>query len=69
MKVLTHKSTRRGGFSLLEIIIAIAHTNEVPYGDPSSIVHSSGDEWFTYTFIARVLQNPARPAVRNWELH
>ncbi len=47
-----------------DIIIAIAHTNNVPYGDPSSIV----DEYFTYTYIARVLKNPTKTPVIIWEV-
>ncbi len=52
-----------------DIIIAIALTNEVPYGDASSATGGSGEQWYTYTYIARVLQNPAKPAVEQWELY
>lgn len=54
-----------------EIIIAIAHTNQVPYGDPESFTtHDSRDTFFTYTYIARVLENPFGPvAVKGWELY
>ena len=52
-----------------DIIIAIAHTNELPYADLDSITFRSGEEWFTYTYIARVLANPfSQVAVRDWEL-
>ncbi len=47
-----------------DIIIAIAETNNAPYGDPSSIA----DEYFTYTFIARMLKNPTQTPVLNWEV-
>ena len=49
-----------------DIIIAIAHTNNVPYGDPES--RRSG-ELYTYTYIARVLENPMRVSVRDWYLY
>ncbi|MFH1742374.1 MAG: right-handed parallel beta-helix repeat-containing protein [bacterium] len=55
-----------------EIIIAIAHTNEVPYGDPESFTtHDPRDAFFTYTYISRVLKNPFERgvAVRDWELY
>ncbi len=51
------------------IIVGIAHTNEVPYGDADGVTGSSGDEWYTYTFIARILDNPAMTRVQNWELY
>ena len=51
-----------------DIIIAIAHTNEVPYGDPSNLSSSGGDLWYTYTYIARMLKNTTNPAVNNWEI-
>ena len=51
-----------------EIIVAIAHTNEVPYGDASSFT-TGGDAWYTYTYIARLLRNPAGSPVASWELH
>ncbi len=52
-----------------EIIIAIAETNEVPYGDSTSKLSDPGDLWHTYTFIARVLENPMQQSVRGWELY
>ncbi|MFH1742768.1 MAG: hypothetical protein ABIH23_27495, partial [bacterium] len=53
-----------------EIIVAIAETNEVPYGDPESFT-ADADAWFTYTFIARVLKNPfgQGAAVKDWEMY
>ncbi len=54
-----------------DIIIAIAHTNEVPYGDPEPIIDGgSSNLFFTYTYIARVLDNPYGVSdVRDWEIH
>ncbi len=48
------------------LIIAIAQTNEPPYGDPSSIRNDPYDEWYTYTYIVRMLENPFRPDVEDW---
>ncbi len=48
-----------------EIIIAIAETNNVPYGDPSS----AGEEMYTYTYIARMLKNPVKTPVSIWEVY
>ncbi len=53
-----------------DIIIAIAHTNEAPHGDTDSATGDPKDEWYTYTFIARVLENPFGPVeVNRWELY
>ena len=53
-----------------DIIIAIAHTNEAPFGDTDSATGDPNDEWYTYTFIARVLENPFGPVtVKRWELY
>ncbi len=53
-----------------DVIIAIAETNEAPYGDLDSVTWSGSEEWYTYTFIARMLENPFGPAaVRDWEIH
>ena len=49
-----------------EIIIAIAETNNAPYGDPISYV---SDEMYSYTFIARVLENPNRTSTIHWEIY
>ena len=49
-----------------DIIIAIAHTNNVPYGDASS---ARAGEMYTYTYIARVLANPMKPAVHLWDIY
>ncbi|HOE12323.1 MAG TPA: hypothetical protein PLQ35_04510 [bacterium] len=49
-----------------QIIIAIAETNNAPYGDPLSYV---ANEMFSYTFVARVLRNPFYVPVRNWEIY
>ncbi|MGC9327971.1 MAG: hypothetical protein ACP5I1_10085, partial [Candidatus Hinthialibacter sp.] len=48
-----------------DIIIAIAETNNVPYGDPTS----ASNEMFTYTYIARLLKNPTNTPVQRWELY
>ncbi len=53
-----------------DIIIAIAHTIEVPYGDPESAISTGGDQYYAYTYIARVLENPHRIVpVPEWELY
>lgn len=54
-----------------DIIIAIAHTNEVPYGDPEPVAAGgSANIWYTYTYIARILDNPFGASdVRDWEIH
>ncbi len=51
-----------------ELIIAVARTNEVPYGDPETVPGTQEDISFTY--IARVLRNPFGPvAVDGWEMY
>ncbi|MFH1739282.1 MAG: hypothetical protein ABIH23_09780 [bacterium] len=57
-----------------DIIIAIAASNEVPYGDPESStamspVGGDDDDWYTYTYIARVLQNPEKTRVKDWAIY
>lgn len=47
------------------LIIAIAETNNVPYGDPTS----AANEMFTYTYIARLLKNPTYTPINQWELY
>jgi len=47
-----------------DIIIAIAESNNVPYGDPTS----AAVEMFTYTYIARVLENPFKTRPNGWSL-
>lgn len=46
------------------LIIAVAETNNVPYGDPTS----SENEMFTYTYISRILKNPVMSFVKHWEM-
>ena len=46
-------------------IIAIAETNNVPYGDPSSAEY----EMYTYTYIARLLKNPCFTAIKGWDIY
>ncbi len=68
--ILGSGRTKQGRIAMNdEIIIAIAETNEAPYGDPESVSDDAADLWYTYTFIARVLENPMRPAVTDWEIY
>ena len=55
-----------------DVIIAIACTNELPYADLESVVgfpQTGEDPYFTYTYIARLLENPfGGSAAHGWEL-
>ncbi|MFH1740100.1 MAG: hypothetical protein ABIH23_13915 [bacterium] len=51
-----------------QIIVAIAETNEVPYGDAESFT-SGSEAWYTYTYIARLLENPTHTPVRDWSIY
>ncbi len=58
--------TKQGRIAMNDdIIVAIAESNNVPYGDEKSW----RQEMFTYTYIARLLRNPAATGIQEWELY
>ncbi len=54
-----------------EIIIAVAPTNEPPYGDPEPLLANGSEaEWYAYTYIARLLKNPfGASVIKNWDIY